>query len=304
MTEKRCVGVTVDVHMDQRNLTELTDLARHIEGLGYESLWSSDAMVREPYLLAAYLLANTKDIRIGTGIANMYGRDPMAAAQARLTISEQYPERFLMGLGVSVAFMNEQRGAETIAPTVKQEQYLRGIQEAMVAVPSATPIAPLYAAAHGPKMQAIASDYANGIMTWVMPPQHITLSRKRIPDSKWINAEVTVINEEDPEIARETARSFISLWMQLPHYRSAWLDAGFGEEDFEHGGSNRFVDALFAWGGLDQIVAKLDEYRDAGANRILINPLSYSRTTSDHAGFEQNVRPAWDVLEGIAARIF
>lgn len=261
-------------------------------------------MVREPYLLAAYLLANTNHIRIGTGIANMYGRDPMAAAQARLTISEQYPERFLMGLGVSVAFMNEQRGAETLAPTIKQEQYLRGIQEALIAKPSTSSLAPVYAAAHGPKMQRIAADYADGIMTWVMPPQHIRLSRARLPQAQWINAEVTVIDEPDPMVARATARSFIALWLQLPHYRNAWLGAGFDEADLTDGGSDRFIDALFAWGDLDQILTKLTEYQDAGADRLLINPLRYSETVSDHAGFEQFVRPAWGVLDQIAARIF
>ena len=302
MSEKM-IGVTVDVHMNRAPLSELLTLLARIEGLGYESIWSPDAMARDPYLLSAYMLANSNTIRVGTAVANMYAQDPVAAAQARLTLSEQYPDRFLMGLGVSVAFMNEQRNAETISPVVKQTQYLKGVREARLVTPAPSVMAPVFAAAHGPRLQQIAGEHADGIMTWAMPPEHISLSRARLQEGSLINAGVAVIDESDPEVARAAARSFIALWMQLPHYRKAWVSAGFSESDFEGNGSDRFIDAMFAWGSLDDIVGKLNEYHAAGADRIILSPLKYSQELTDHAGAQQTVQPAWDVLNAIAGRM-
>src|SRR5207302_4811302 len=54
---------------------------------------------------------------------------------------------------------------------------------------------------------------------------------------------------QDPAKAREIARQTMAFYMPLPNYRNNWLRLGFREEDLADGGSNRFLDAMVAWGG-------------------------------------------------------
>jgi alkanesulfonate monooxygenase SsuD/methylene tetrahydromethanopterin reductase-like flavin-dependent oxidoreductase (luciferase family) len=80
MTE---IGVALDTHIDLISENELRDTVRRIEELGLESVWLPDAMGREPFVLATFLLANTMRLKVGTGIANVHGRDAIAVFHAK-----------------------------------------------------------------------------------------------------------------------------------------------------------------------------------------------------------------------------
>jgi hypothetical protein len=54
--------------------------ARRVESLRYGTLWISESSGRKALVHAAWLLASTSRLNIGTGIANIYGRDPVAMA--------------------------------------------------------------------------------------------------------------------------------------------------------------------------------------------------------------------------------
>src|SRR4051812_7006448 len=105
------IGITLNKHIDFLPLADVVDIARNLEAQGYESLWLVDAFAREPFALAAWLLAKTARIKVGTGVANVYGRDAVSAAQFRQTLGEASGGRFLLGLGVSNQRINDKRGA-------------------------------------------------------------------------------------------------------------------------------------------------------------------------------------------------
>jgi alkanesulfonate monooxygenase SsuD/methylene tetrahydromethanopterin reductase-like flavin-dependent oxidoreductase (luciferase family) len=50
---------------------------------------------------AALLLAATRRMIVATGIANLWARDATAMINAQRTLTEGFPERFLLGIGVS-----------------------------------------------------------------------------------------------------------------------------------------------------------------------------------------------------------
>ena len=79
----------------------LVDHVRRLEALGYDSAWITDVFGREIYVTAGHLLAHTDRIKVASGIAHIYGRDPIASRQAGLTLSELSGGRFIQGLGVS-----------------------------------------------------------------------------------------------------------------------------------------------------------------------------------------------------------
>ena len=62
---------------------EARPAAREIEALGYDMLWYPEGLgTRESFANGAVLLAATDRIRIGSGIANIWGRDAVSAANA------------------------------------------------------------------------------------------------------------------------------------------------------------------------------------------------------------------------------
>ena len=76
------------------------EYARRVDDLGFESLWLPELFTRDPYTASAFLLANTQQVMLASGIANIYGRDPLATVSAASTLQEMSEGRFILGLGV------------------------------------------------------------------------------------------------------------------------------------------------------------------------------------------------------------
>jgi hypothetical protein len=55
--------------------------------------------------------------------------------------------------------------------------------------------------------------------------------------------------------------------------RNSWRREGFGD-DLAGGGSERFLDAMVAWGDERAIRARIQEHWDAGADHVCIQPIS------------------------------
>jgi hypothetical protein len=64
----------------------------------------------------------------------------------------------------------------------------------------------------------------------------------------------------------------LARYMPLPNYRNNWLSLGFDEADLEGRGSDRFLDAMVAWGSEAEIEARLQAHFDAGADHVCIQP--------------------------------
>ena len=72
------------------------------------------------------------------------------------------------------------------------------------------------------------------------------------------------------------------MYLPLPNYARSIMRAGFTEDDFADGGSDRLVDRLVAWGDESDIAARVQEHRDAGADHVCLqlldgNPLGLPR---------------------------
>jgi probable F420-dependent oxidoreductase len=108
------------------------EAAADLEKLGFGAIWFPESVGRESFTQAGLLLGATNKIAIATGIANIYGRDPVTTAAAQKTLAEAYPGRFLLGLGVShVPLVEQIRGHTYGKPVPAMRAYL----DAMDAVP-------------------------------------------------------------------------------------------------------------------------------------------------------------------------
>src|SRR5580704_3006597 len=116
---------------EQQPAKQVRAAVAELEQLGYGAVWYSEALGRESLTQAALLLSASSEIVIATGIANIYGRDPVTMAAAQKTLSEAYPNRFLLGLGVShVPFVERLRGHAYEKPVAKMSGYLDAMDQA------------------------------------------------------------------------------------------------------------------------------------------------------------------------------
>ncbi|MGA0839332.1 MAG: TIGR03620 family F420-dependent LLM class oxidoreductase [Pseudomonadales bacterium] len=249
--------------------------AQRIEELGYGALWIPETVGRNPFVHASWLLANTTKLVIATGIANIYHREPGVTMAAQKTLAEQSGNRFLLGLGVSHKPMVEGvRGLTYGAPVPTMRSYL----EKMAASPyTAVPPSeepPTVIAALGPQMLKLARDKCAGAHPYFSSPDHTAMAREILGPDSWLCVEQKVILEADPAKARALARPVASIYLGLPNYRNNWLRMGLTEADLENGGSDRFIDATFAWGTASQVQARLKAHLDAGASHVCIQPVN------------------------------
>ena len=117
------------------------------------------------------LLAASQRLVIATGITTIWGRDPLTAAAAHKTITEAYPERFVLGLGVSHPIIVEgERRQRYTKPLAAMSAYLDAMDSATYR--SVLPTTPLrrVLAALGPRMLALSADRADGAHSYLVTP--------------------------------------------------------------------------------------------------------------------------------------
>jgi probable F420-dependent oxidoreductase len=260
-------------HLNFQPTSKVRDIVAELEALGYGAIWVGEAAYREPLANAAVLLSATSRMVVATGIANIWVRDPFATLAAQLTLAEAYPERFLLGLGVSHTRMVEgKRGHHYRKPFTAMRTYLDAMDRLAASYRAVGPVTPppRVLAALGPKMLALAAERAQGAHPYLVPPEHTAKAREQLGHDRWLLPEQGVVLETNPTNARAIARRHLAPYLGLPNYTNNLRRLGFTDDDLAAGGSDRLVDALFAWGDVAQVARRVQDHIDAGADHVCI----------------------------------
>jgi probable F420-dependent oxidoreductase len=250
------------------------EAAAEVEALGYGALWIPEAMGREAFAHAGLLLAATRRIVIATGIANIWARDAVTMAAAHKALTEAYPNRFLLGLGVSHAPMVEMvRGHRYEKPLSTMRAYLDAMDAAPYVAPPPTTELVRVIGALAPKMLKLAADRTAGAHPYFVPPEHTARARAIMGKGPLLAPEQAVVLETTPSMAREIARGHMATYLGLRNYVNNLKRLGFGDDDLANGGSDRLVDAIVAWGDIDAVVKRVRAHHDAGADHVCIQVL-------------------------------
>jgi F420-dependent oxidoreductase-like protein len=84
-----------------RKISIPMDAIKHAEALGYDSVWTSEAYGSDAVTTAAWILAHTSKIRVGTAIMQMPARTPAMAAMTAMSLAQLSNNRFIIGVGAS-----------------------------------------------------------------------------------------------------------------------------------------------------------------------------------------------------------
>ena len=253
------------------------EAAAIVEDLGYGAIWIPEAMGREAFAQSALLLAATKRIPVATGIANIWGRDAMAMAGGQKTLCEAWPNRFLLGIGVSHAPLVGMRGHAYDKPLTAMREYLDAMDSALYNAPLPAET-PRIIGALAPKMLALAAERTDGAHPYFVPPEHTKRARAALGPKKLLAPEQAVVLERDPGVAREIARAHMQTYLQLPNYVNNLRRLGFADDDIRDGGSDKLVDAIVAWGDVGAVVDRVRAHHDAGADHVCIQVLPRDAT--------------------------
>jgi probable F420-dependent oxidoreductase len=252
--------------------------AYEIEALGYDTLWYSEGLGnRESFTNASVLLAATERLRVASGIANIWGRDAVAAANAARVLADAWEDRFLLGLGVSHPRQVDPRGHRYERPVARMSAYLDAMDDDPFVSPDGTrqqrpPVTRVLAALR-PPMLRLAAEKASGALSYLVPVQHTRRAREILGPDPVLVVEQKVILDRRPTEAFARARTAIGWYLDTPNYvdNLRWL--GFTDDDFADGGSDRLVDALVAAGDEAAILGRVRAHLDAGATQVAIHPL-------------------------------
>lgn len=289
----------VFLYPDKFSPAQLREFAQRFESLGYASIWYPEAMVYESFTLGGYLLSETQHITIASGIANIYGRDPMATVQASQGLEAMYPGRYITGLGVShKSLVSDMRGHPYLNPMSIMTDYLDKMERARSYLSGTD--TPVILGALGPKMMTLGAEKTHGVHPFNSPPEHTRWARDLIGPDSWLCTAQHVCNTTDAKIARAAARKALEFYFVTPNHYRNWLRVGYDLSDLEHGGSDRLIDALVAWGTESQIRDRIQQHFDAGATQVIINTISADPpqpSSTDIDGHNFQSAPQWEIYE-------
>jgi probable F420-dependent oxidoreductase len=262
------------------------DYARAVESLGFAALWIPESLgSKEAFAHASLLLAATNKLVIATGIANIWARDAVAMANGGRALVDAYPDRFLLGLGVSHAPVVTKRGQSYARPLEHMRQYL----DAMDAAPYTGPKVevPRVLAALGPQMLRLSAERTLGAHPYFVPVDHTAVARKELGAGPLLVVEQAAVVSEDPAGARATARRHMKRYLELDNYANNLRRLGWADRDIADGGSDKLVDAIVAWGGAGAIKSRIDEHKKRGADHVCLQVLRSDPDGSATADLER-----------------
>ncbi len=267
--------------LDQVPSPQAAEYTAEAEELGYGAIWYPEAVSRDPFVKAALLLGGTSSIKVATGIANIYARDPMTTANAQRTIEEAFPGRFLLGLGVSHAHMvRDIRRHDYSRPLSYMREYLVRMGEAPFIAHGPTDLPEVVLAALGPKMLQLSAEETAGAHPYFVPPEHTAIAREVMGPDAALYPEQMAVLDTDATAARALAREAMSRYLQMPNYTNNLKRLGFEQSDIDGGPgggpSDRLVDAIVVWGTPEQVSARVREHFDASADHVCLQVLAGS----------------------------
>ncbi|MCB1847464.1 MAG: LLM class flavin-dependent oxidoreductase, partial [Halieaceae bacterium] len=108
------------------------DLIKQAEEMGYDSVWTAEAYGNDAVTAAAWVLAQTSKIRVGTAIMQMPARTPAMCAMTSMSLDQLSGGRFIVGLGASGPQVVEGwHGVPYGKPVTRTREYIQIMRKIM-----------------------------------------------------------------------------------------------------------------------------------------------------------------------------
>lgn len=239
------------------------DLLRTVESLGFDTAWLGGSPPADlPWIDP--LLSATERIRIVTAIVNIWSAPAQQAAQSWQRIQQAHPGRFILGIGA---------GHPEIDSGVAYKPYSGLVEYLDVLDQAGIPQEGRALAALAEKSLKLAAQRSALAHPYLTPPSHTRWARELLGPDAVIVPEQKVVLTTDADEARTLGRQALDLYLGLTNYLTMLERFAYSTDDLVKPGSDKLVDTLIAYGTPEQIAARLQEHRDAGATQVAIQVL-------------------------------
>jgi probable F420-dependent oxidoreductase len=253
---------------------DLRRAVAEIEEMGFGTIWIGEAIGREPFAAAAIILEATSHITVATGIANIWVRDAMAMMNGGRTLAEAWPNRFVLGIGVSHAPLVSARGHQYERPLTAMRAYLDAMEKAPYRGPAPNSPAPIVLAALGLKMLQLARERSTGAHPYFVPVEHTREARNILGKDRLLAPEQAVVFAKTRAVARVPGDIYMRTYLSLENYRQNLVRLGLPEDELTPPGSDRVFDAMVAWGDDQEIARRVRLHHEAGADHVAVNVIT------------------------------
>lgn len=253
----------IDVATLVPNLREMPELARGVEQMGFDGLWTSETQ-HDPFLPLALAAEHTTRVELGTAIAVAFPRSPTVLAHIAWDLAAASNGRFILGLGTQVKPHIERRfGMTWEHPTAKLREMILAMRAVWAAWqgdgrvnfrgefykitlmtpffnpgPIEYPNIPIYIAGVNEKLCQLAGELCQGFHAHPFHTakylREVTLPNIEIGMQKSQRARADIqissavfVATDDAE--KEMARAQISFYASTPSYRPVLETHGWGE---------------------------------------------------------------------------
>jgi len=262
------------------------DLVAALPDLGYTDAWSAELNGIDAFTPLTLASQWAPQLRLGTAIASIYTRAPVALAVCAGTLAALAPGRFVMGIGTSSKVAVEQwNGIPFEKPYERSRDMLRFLREALTGakvshdyqtfsvqgfrLDPAPEVPPALAlAALRPGMVRLAAAEAGiAITNWLSPADVPKVRGTSGPDCELV-ARIFVCPTPDAGTARYIGRRAVAAYLTVPVYAAfhEWLGRG-----------EMIAPMLAAWNSGDRKGA-LDAIPDELVDDLVIHgPLGHCR---------------------------
>jgi probable F420-dependent oxidoreductase len=291
----------------------LPDHARTLAALGaagYTDFWTQEVRGLDALVPLAAVAAQAPAARLGAAIAGVYTRGPALLAMEAAAVAEAAPGRFVLGVGTSSeAIVAGWNAARRTRPVARMRDTLRFLRAALAGKrvdaafetfavrgftlerpPRVAP--PLFLAALGPRMLALAGAEADGVCLSLVSPDDVARLLPQFAAAggrgKEVFLRVAVFALADAARARRMGRKLIAPYLAAGPY--ARLHASLGraaevaavtralrERDREAAGAalpDAWLDGLVVHGAPDACRAQLARFVAAGVTTLCIDVLA------------------------------
>jgi len=98
----------IDASLPPVPLSQVSEIARAAEALGFAALWSTETL-HDPFLPGALIAGCTSRLHFGTAVAIAFARSPATLAYTAWDLAQASRGRFILGLGTQVKAHIERR---------------------------------------------------------------------------------------------------------------------------------------------------------------------------------------------------
>lgn len=266
---------------------DFVEIAKAAEDAGFDAVFSAELWGSDAFTPLAFLAAHTERIRLGTGVAQISARTPVATAMQAITLDQMSAGRVILGLGVSGPGVVEGwYGMPSRQPLARTREYVEILRRVFrgegpleydgehYQLPFAgqgaegrgNPLKimthlqreiPIWIGAEGPKNIAQTCEIADGWFPLYYSPWRADVYHDQIKDRPLgfeISVNVTMQITDDVEAALEKVRANLALWIGVmgaegQNYHTA-LMARMGFEEAAHR-----IQSLLLEGRRDEAVA-------------------------------------------------